>query len=525
MRGYLAVPAVTPSPAGAVGEAIMRRTGLAIAIIAITAFGLSSASALAADRTIELGTAANFVVLAGPSIANTGASVLTGSLGVAPGSAITGFPPGVIVGATDADDAASIEAQSDLAAAHADAEETTELPCQTTISGNLAGLTLTPGVYCAGAAIGITGTLTLNFEGDPNAFFLFRIDGALTTAAASAVHVTNTGAGKETCAPNTFWALNGAAGFGADTDFTGTILANGGVTSGAGTTATGRLLANGAVTMNSSNVSGCPNPVPPSASLSIRASGAPDAVAPGAYILYPITATNAGPDSAAEASMTATLPIGLDFGAISAPAGWSCTTPLLGFPGAVTCTAASFAEGSAAFALTVEAYPAITTDMTLSLPVMVSSPTGDPDETALSTSVDTQVLVPVVTAPTQTTVVTVAGAAATSPVPVPVTSPFTAPVAIAPAPAITELSAGCVSHRRFAVHLSKEQGSERGIRITKAVLLDAKGHPLRTLKSTSTSVDVDLRGLPGQKVTVRITTTLRHDHKNTSFTRTYETCS
>ena len=516
-------------PCGSTGDgqprpidgAIVKRTRVALAIVGIAVFGLTAASASGADRTIELGAAGNFVVLAGPAVANTGASVVNGSLGVAPGTAITGFPPGLIAGATDADDPAATQAQSDLAAAYAAAEETTELPCETTVSGNLAGLTLTPGVYCTGGAAAITGTLTLNFEGDSNAFFLFRVNGALTTAAGSAVRVTNTGAHRETCAPNTFWALNGAAGFGAGTNFTGTILAGGGITSGAGTTTTGRLLASGAVTMNSSSVSACPNPIPPSAELSVDASGSPNSVAPGSYVLYPIAATNAGPDSAAEASITATLPIGLDFGAISAPAGWSCATPLLGFPGAMTCTAASFAAGSADFALTVQAYPGITADTTLSLPVAVSSPTGDPDETGLSMTVDTQVLVPLLTSPTQTTVVTVVGT--------PPASPFPAAVPIAPAPTIApspgaKLSAGCVSRSRFTVRLSKKEGAGRGTRITKAILLNSKGHMLKTLKSTSTSVAVDLRGLPPQTVTVRITTKPRHGKKTASFTRTYKTC-
>ncbi len=511
MRERPVAPPVPASPDRSTGPsaAIVRGMRVALAIIATAAFGLGGASASAADRTIPLGTAGNFGILAGTSVANTGASVVNGNLGVSPGSAITGFPPGVIIGTTDADDSAATQAQSDLTAAFAAAEEATELPCENTFSGNLAGLTLTPGVYCTGAAAAITGTLTLNFEGDPNAFFLFRVNGALTTAAGSAVRVTNTGAHRETCAPNTFWALNGAAGFGAATDFTGDILANGAITSGAGTTVTGRLLANAAVTMNSTSVSACPNPIPPSAALSVNASGSPDPVSPGSYVLYPITVTNAGPDSAAEASLTATLPIGLDFGAISAPAGWSCATPLFGFPGAVTCTAASLPVGSADFELTANAYPGITTDTTLSLPLAVSSPTGDPDETDLSTSVETRVAMPLVTPLAATTTTTVA---------VPLVTTATSPPA-------KKGVRDCISDRDFTVHLSKKEGSDRGTRITRAVLLNTKAHTLRTLKTTSKSVHVDMRGLSGQKVTVRITTKPRHGKKTTNFTHSYETCS
>ena len=476
------------------------------AITGIAAFGLSAGSASGADRTLPLATAGNFAVLAGTTVANTGATVVTGNLGTSPGNAITGFPPGVITGAKDPDDAAATLAQSDLAAAYTAAGNATELPCETAIAGNLGGVTLTPGVYCAGAAIGITGTLTLNFQGDPNAFFLFRINAALTTAAASAVDVINTGAGGETCAPNTFWALNGAASLGAATDFTGTILADGAVTSGAGTTTTGRFLTSGAMTVNSNAVSVCPNPIPPSADLSVGASGPSEPVLPGSFLLYPITATNAGPDSASTASMSAILPAGLDFGAISAPAGWSCTTPPVGASGSVTCSATTFAAGSANFWLTAKADPAIVAGLRLSLTVAVTSSTEDPDQTGLTTSVDTQVAIPQATTSADTPTVTLAH------------TPVTTPVA-------AKLTFGCISARRFTVHLSTQPGYRRGTRITKAILLSADGHVLNTLKSTSTSVDVDLRGLSRQSLTVRITTKPRYSKKITSFTRTYETCS
>jgi uncharacterized repeat protein (TIGR01451 family) len=484
------------------------------AIIGIAALGLGAVSASAADRTIPLATAGNFAVLAGTTVANTGATVVTGNLGTSPGSAITGFPPGVITGANDPDDLAATLAQSDRAAAYNAAGNATELPCETAIAGNLGGVTLTPGVYCAGAAIGITGTLTLNFQGDPNAFFLFRINAALTTAAASAVHVINTGAGGETCAPNTFWALNGAASLGAATDFTGTILANGALTAGAGTTTTGRFLASGAVTVDSNAVSVCPNPIPPSANLSIAASGPSEPVVPGSYILYPITATNAGPDSALTASMGAILPAGLDFGAISAPAGWSCTTPPVGASGSVMCSAATFATGSANFWLTAKADPAIATGSTLSLSVAVTSSTEDPDQTDLSTTVDTQVIIPQATIVADPPTVILA--------PAPVTTPVTTPVT---RPGAARVISGCISGRRFTVHLSTQPGDRHGTRITRAILLSADGHLLKTLKSTATSVDVDLRGLSRQRLTVRISTKPGYGSKITSFTRKYVTCS
>ena len=85
----------------------MKSTRMALVSMGIAAFGLSAASSSAADRTIPLATAGNFAVLAGTTVANTGATVVTGNLGTSPGSAITGFPPGVIIGAKDPDDPAA----------------------------------------------------------------------------------------------------------------------------------------------------------------------------------------------------------------------------------------------------------------------------------------------------------------------------------------------------------------------------------------------------------------------------------
>ena len=129
----------------------------------------------------------------------------------------------------------------------------------------------------------------------------------------------------------------------------------------------------------------------------------------------------------------------------------------------------------------------------------VSSPTGDPDETDLSTSVDTQVVIPLVTPLANTTTVTVAGLPTSTPTPTMPASTPTSPVAGTTVP-------GCISQRHFTVHLSRREGAGHGTRIITAILLNAKGHTLKTLKTTSTSVDVELRGLSGQKVTVRITT-------------------
>src|SRR5438552_12643170 len=140
-----------------------------LAIVGIAAFLSTPSSAFA---QINLGTSQSFAVLGGSTVTNTGASVITGNLGVSPGSSVTGFPPGIVTGgAIHAADAVAAQAQSDLTTAYNAAAGT---PCGIDLTGqNLGGLTLTPGVYCFTSSAALTGTLTLNFQGNPNAAFLF----------------------------------------------------------------------------------------------------------------------------------------------------------------------------------------------------------------------------------------------------------------------------------------------------------------------------------------------------------------
>src|SRR4029079_16290538 len=108
---------------------------------------------------------ANFGVLAGSAVTNTGATVVTGNVGVWPGTAITGFPPGSNAPGTGflhSATPAAQQAQSDLTAAYTDAATRV---CGTSIPGGLlGGLVLTPGVYCMPAGA-LTGTLTLDGAG------------------------------------------------------------------------------------------------------------------------------------------------------------------------------------------------------------------------------------------------------------------------------------------------------------------------------------------------------------------------
>ncbi|MCU1593336.1 MAG: hypothetical protein JWO12_728, partial [Frankiales bacterium] len=136
------------------------------------------APAAAAPGDVGLGTAAAFGVLAGTAVTNTGPSVIAGDLGVSPGSAVTGFPPGLALGVTHSADAAAQQAQADVTTAYNDAAGRAT---SSAITADLGGRTLTPGVY-TGPTLALTGTLTLDAKGDPNAVFVFQSASTLITA-------------------------------------------------------------------------------------------------------------------------------------------------------------------------------------------------------------------------------------------------------------------------------------------------------------------------------------------------------
>ena len=229
----------------------MKRTHFSV--VAMVGIAVLLCGAAPAFAQIPLGTAQNFAVLGGSTVTNTGASVITGNLGVSPGSAVTGFPPGTVTGGSiHAADAVAGQAQSDLTTAYNTAAGT---PCGTDLTGqNLGGLVLTPGVYCFTSSAALTGTLTLNFQGNPNAAFLFKIGSTLTTASASSVILTNNAGA--TCPPNVNWQVGSSATLGTGSTFIGNILALTSITLTTGANVTGRALArNGAVTLDTNGVS------------------------------------------------------------------------------------------------------------------------------------------------------------------------------------------------------------------------------------------------------------------------------
>ena len=197
--------------------------------------GVSPASAAVpqAAAPVNLGAAAGFSVLAGPSIANTGAgTVLALDLGVS--GTLAGFPPGTVTGTTHIADAAVETAQEDRQAAY---DAVAAQTGGTAFAGDLAGTTFTPGLYSTAAAVTNTGTITLDAAGDPNAIFVFQVGAALSSAAATKVVLTN-GA----LANNVYWQVVGAVALGAGTKWVGTVLGASTVSFGEGASLKGRAL-------------------------------------------------------------------------------------------------------------------------------------------------------------------------------------------------------------------------------------------------------------------------------------------
>jgi hypothetical protein len=193
-----------------------------------------------AQSAPPLGSAQTFVVLGASTVTNAGPTVIAGNLGVSPGTAVTGFPPGTISGGTiHSDDPAATSAQADAHTAYADllAES-----CGTNLSGLILGTSvgatiLVPGVYCFASSAQLTGTLTLSGAGP----YIFQIGSTLITATNSAVNLTN-GA----TAANVFWQVGSSATLGVDSVVAGSVLAAVSITVDTGTNVEGRVIALGA---------------------------------------------------------------------------------------------------------------------------------------------------------------------------------------------------------------------------------------------------------------------------------------
>lgn len=200
------------------------------------------APAMAAEPTVDLGTTEDFAILAGTTITNTGPTTITGDVGLHPGSAFvdTGV---TLIGTSYIADAVANQAKIDLVTAYDDAAGR---PVSGAVPVDLGGLTLTPGVYSSGGVLGITGTLTLDAQGDPDAVFIFQSTATLITASDSRVELIN---GARFC--RVFWVVPSSATLGTDSEFVGHIFAMTDIAAQTGATVEGQLLArNGQVTLD-----------------------------------------------------------------------------------------------------------------------------------------------------------------------------------------------------------------------------------------------------------------------------------
>jgi hypothetical protein len=195
--------------------------------------------------SVSLAGASNLAVLAGSAVTSTGATVITGDLGLSPGSSVGGFPPGILNGTQHINDVIANQAKLDLTAAYNDAAGRTCTDI-VTLSGNIGGLTLTPGLYKSTSSLAISsGDVTFDAKGNANAIFIIQIASTLTTTSGRKV-ILSGGA----LASNIYWQVGSSATFGTTSVFKGTVMAMQSITFNTGATLDGRALARtGGVTM------------------------------------------------------------------------------------------------------------------------------------------------------------------------------------------------------------------------------------------------------------------------------------
>jgi Ice-binding-like/Bacterial Ig-like domain len=210
----------------------------------------SFTTAACSQPPITLYSAANFAILAGATITNTGLTVVTGDMGVSPGTAITGFfPPGTVVGAQHSADGAAGQGIADLLTAYN--ETALRVLCPVSKIGNLGGMTLKPGLYKSTSTMSISsGDLTLDGDGDRDAIFVFQMVSSLDTSPGRKMLLIN-GAR----AANIYWQVGSDATLETTSVFFGTIMADQSIRLRTGASLTGRALARiGEVTLDTNAV-------------------------------------------------------------------------------------------------------------------------------------------------------------------------------------------------------------------------------------------------------------------------------
>ncbi|HEV7231634.1 MAG TPA: ice-binding family protein [Bacteroidia bacterium] len=202
------------------------------------------------QATITMSGSSSLAILAGSAITSTGATVITGDMGLSPGTSVGGFPPGILNGTKHINDNISNQAKLDLTAAYNDAAGRTSTNI-VTLSGNIGGLTLTPGLYKSTSSLAVSsGDLTFDAKGNANAVFIIQIASTLTTTSGRKVILSGNAQAK-----NIFWQVGSSATFGTTSVFKGTIMAMQSITFDTGATLDGKALARtGAVIMSGNTI-------------------------------------------------------------------------------------------------------------------------------------------------------------------------------------------------------------------------------------------------------------------------------
>jgi ice-binding like protein len=220
----------------------------AITVLLIST-GLSSAQSAPATRScamseVNMGMAGHFRILAATTVTDTGVTMIRGNVGVSPGTSVTGFAAGSVMGAIYTNDSFSAQGEASLAIAYANASARTT--CATTVSGNIGGQTFTPGLYVSTSSLAISsGNLVLNAHGDSKAVFMFTM--ASTFTMTSGLHVILKGGAN---ASRIYWVVGSSATLGTGTILYGNILADVSISMDSGSLLHGRALAiTGAVTL------------------------------------------------------------------------------------------------------------------------------------------------------------------------------------------------------------------------------------------------------------------------------------
>ena len=211
----------------------------------------TTAAASCQASAVPLGEAGTFKILAGSTVTNTGPTTIAGGdLGLSPGSAVTGFPPGTLIppAVMHITDPIAAQAQLDLTTAY---NYAAGLPGGAVLPGDMSGLTFTPGLYKTSSTVMLSaGNVTLDAQGNANAVFIFQVGSTLTTLGSTQVILAGGAQAK-----NIFWQVGSAATLGTASVFQGTIMALQSITLDTGATLHGRALArNAAVTMDTNTV-------------------------------------------------------------------------------------------------------------------------------------------------------------------------------------------------------------------------------------------------------------------------------